>query len=74
MGQHTNKDPLGLHSRKFAEKVRLMNQTGGQQITLSAAEARNLLHDLFDLLSKIAELSDTKKSSTTSITISGDRF
>jgi len=35
---------------KFCEKVRVMNQTQSQNLTLSAAEARNIESDIMDLL------------------------
>ena len=41
----------------FNDKVRAMNQTQKKELTLSAAEARNLHSDIFDLLTHIAEIS-----------------
>lgn len=41
----------------FNDKVKLMNQTQGKQLVLSAQEARNLHADLFDLLNHCATLS-----------------
>lgn len=35
---------------KFCEKVRVMNQTQSKNLTLTAAEARNIESDLMDLL------------------------
>lgn len=35
---------------KFCEKVRVMNQTQSKNLTLTAAEARNVESDIMDLL------------------------
>jgi hypothetical protein len=75
MNRSVISSPLGLHSKKFAEKVKQMNQTGGQQVVLNASEATNLMHDLFDLLAQIAELSQTKKNEVTeTVQLKGERF
>jgi hypothetical protein len=39
-----------------------MNQTNAKDLTLSAAEARQLQADIFDLLTQIAELTVIKKT------------
>ena len=49
---------LTLHVKKFNDKVKLMNQTGKQNLTLTANEARSLQNDIFDLLSHCAKLSN----------------
>lgn len=41
---------LTLHLKNFNDKVRIMNQTNSRDLTLSAAEARNLQADIMDLL------------------------
>tara|TARA_R110000823_G_C15917635_1_gene498398 strand:+ start:567 stop:788 length:222 start_codon:yes stop_codon:yes gene_type:complete len=48
---------LTLHVKMFSDKVKLMNQTGKQNLTLSAQEARNLQSDIFDLLAFCTRLS-----------------
>jgi len=48
---------LSIHVRMFNDKVRAMNQTQKKELTLSAADARNLHADIFDLLTHIAEIS-----------------
>ena len=48
---------LSIHVRMFNDKVRAMNQTQKKELILSAAEARNLHSDIFDLLTHIAEIS-----------------
>ena len=48
---------LTIHLKMFNDKVKLMNSTNNKQLVLSAAEARNLHADLFDLLNHCATLS-----------------
>lgn len=36
--------------QRLNDRVRVMNQTGGKQLVLTADEARNLHHDIFELL------------------------
>jgi hypothetical protein len=48
---------LSLHLKNFNDKIKLMNQTGGKNLTLSANEARSLHNDIFDLLNHCATLS-----------------
>jgi len=50
---------LSLAIKNFNERVKIMNQTGGKQLSLSADEARNLHSDIFNLLANIAELQST---------------
>ncbi len=52
-----NEKYLSLHLKKFNDKVKLMNQSGGKDLTLSSQEARSLLADIFDLLNHCASLS-----------------
>jgi hypothetical protein len=47
---------ISIAIKNFNDRVRIMNQTGGKQIALSADEARNLHADIFNLLTNIAEL------------------
>ena len=65
-------DKLSIHVRAFNEKVRIMNQTQKKDLILSAQDARNLHADIFALLSHIAELSETPKTTDASIQISMD--
>jgi len=53
---------LTLHLKSFNNKVKVMNQTNAKDITLTALEARNLHNDIFDLLSKIAGLTEVKET------------
>jgi len=57
-----NNITLSLHVKTFNDKVKLMNQTGKQSLTLSAQEARNLHSDIFDLLTQFAKLSNQVNS------------
>lgn len=47
---------LTLAIKNFNERVKIMNQTGSKQLSLSADEARNLHSDIFALLANINEL------------------
>jgi hypothetical protein len=47
---------ISIAIKNFNDRVRIMNQTGGKQVSLSADEARNLHADIFNLLANIAEL------------------
>ena len=64
---------LGYHAKQFSNKVRAMNQMGKPNLILSADEARNLLHDIVDLESKIIELVD-EPSETTTVVMNGPKF
>lgn len=48
---------ISLHLKNFSDKVKLMNQTGKQNLTLTAQEARSLHSDIFDLLNHCSTLS-----------------
>jgi hypothetical protein len=71
---------LSLHLKNYNDKVKLMNQTGGKQLTLSANEARSLHADIFDLLNHCAELSkkleirNNANDSVISINVDGGGF
>jgi len=47
---------LSLHLRKFNDRVKVLNQTNARELVLSAAEARQLQSDIFDLLTQIQAL------------------
>lgn len=53
---------LSLAIKNFNERVKLMNQTGSKQLSLSADEARNLHADIFNLLANVAELQSVPES------------
>jgi hypothetical protein len=57
----------------FNDKVRAMNQLQKKELTLTAAEARNLQAEIFELLTQIAESNKTTNNSTVdNITINMD--
>jgi len=56
---------LSLSIKNFNDRVKIMNQTGSKQLSLSADEARNLHADIYNLLTNIAELSAQSQSSST---------
>lgn len=59
-----NELSLSLHLKNFNDKVKFMNQSGKQNLTLSAQEARSLHSDIFDLLNHCATLSKQLSSSS----------
>jgi hypothetical protein len=63
---------LSLAVKNFNERVKVMNQTGGKQLSLSAEEARNLHADIFNLLANIAELQSRPESAQSSAATSLD--
>ena len=78
--EHCLEQQLSLHLKKFNDRVKVMNQTNARELSLTAAEARQLQADIFDLLNKINELVDVKKSahdaekSTISVNLQGGKF
>lgn len=67
---------LSIHVQMFNDRVRAMNQTQKRELILSAAEARNLHTDIFDLLARITELSnkDTSAAETLTVVMDGGGF
>jgi hypothetical protein len=67
---------LSLAVKNFNERVKVMNQTGSKQLTLSAEEARNLHADIFNLLANMAELqgSTTESIQPTAMSLDGGGF
>lgn len=53
-------EQFSLTIRTFNEKVKVMNQTNGKQLVLSAQEARSLHNDIYALMANIAELASNK--------------
>jgi hypothetical protein len=45
---------ITLHIKKFNDKLKIMNQSGARDLSLTAQEARGLQADIFDLLTVIA--------------------
>jgi len=52
---------LGLHLKRFNDRIKAMNQTNGRDITISAQDARNIQAEIFDLLTVIANLSQKQE-------------
>lgn len=70
-----NEKKLSYHVSAFNEKVRVMNQSGGKGLNLSAEDARNLQSDIFSLLAKITELSTaTSEDSVAEVKLDGGVF
>lgn len=68
---------LSLAIKNFNERVKIMNQTGSKQLTLSAVEARNLHADIFNLLANVAELQSqgaTEPAQPTTLSLDGGGF
>ena len=66
---------LSLSIKNFNERVKIMNQTGSKQLSLSADEARNLHADIFNLLANVAELQNSPDSpKPTALSLDGGGF
>lgn len=66
---------LSLAVKNFNERVKVMNQTGSKQLSLSADEARNLHADIFNLLANITELQNTpEQAPSTAVSLDGGDF
>jgi hypothetical protein len=61
---------LSLHLKKFNDRVKVMNQTNAKELVLSALEARNIHSELFDLLTKINDLTAIKQAEETDTVVS----
>jgi hypothetical protein len=70
-------DNLSIHIKAFNDRVKVMNQSGSRDLTLTAADARNLHSDIFATLALVTEL--TKKlqvtpEETIEVTMDGGGF
>lgn len=65
---------LPLHFSMFNTKVKIMNQTNEKSLTLSAAEARNLHSDIFELLNQYTTIikNNTKDPEPENINVNMD--
>jgi hypothetical protein len=59
--EHYLEQQLSLHLKKFNDRVKIMNQTNSRDLILTAAEARQLQTDIFDLLVKINDQIEIKQ-------------
>jgi hypothetical protein len=60
---------LSLHLKKFNDRVKVMNQTNAKELNLSALEARNIHTEIFELLTKINDLTEVRKQSDDNATV-----
>ena len=60
---------LSLHLKKFNDRVKVMNQTNAKELVLSALEARNIHTEIFELLTKINDLTEVRKQSDDNATV-----
>jgi len=76
--EHCLEQQLSLHLKKFNDRVKVLNQTNSKDLVLSAAEARQLQADIFDLLIKINDLVEVKKQTANEavvqIDVQGGKF
>lgn len=49
---------INVHIQRFNDRIKVLNQTRGKDLTMSADDARNLHASIFDLLAQIAALSE----------------
>ena len=61
---------LSLHLKKFNDRVKVMNQTNAKELNLSALEARNIHSEIFELLTKINDLTEIKRGAETEAVVS----
>ncbi len=61
---------LSLHLKNFNDRVKVMNQTNAKELNLSALEARNIHSEIFELLTKINNLTEIKRSAETEAVVS----
>jgi hypothetical protein len=59
--EHYMEQQLSLHLKKFNDRIKVMNQLNSKELILSAAEARQLQSDVFDLLLQIQALTEVKR-------------
>jgi hypothetical protein len=75
--EHCLEQQLSLHLKKFNDRVKVLNQTNSRDLVLSAAEARQLQADIFDLLTKINDLTGNKQETQESalqVNLQGGKF
>ena len=63
---------LSLHLKKFNDRVKVMNQTNAKELNLSALEARNIHSEIFELLTKINDLTETKRAAEAVVSVEFD--
>ena len=53
---------LSLHLKNFNDRIKVMNQTNSKDLTLTVLEARNIHAGIFELLTKINDLTEFRKN------------
>jgi len=67
--------PPSYHVLNFSKMVQLMDQTQSKRLTLSAEDARSLHTEIFALLARITDLTETKnETETVSVAMDGGSF
>jgi len=61
---------LSLHLKKFNDRVKVMNQNNANELNLTAIEARNIHSEIFELLTKINDLTEIKRAIDTEAVVS----
>ena len=75
--EHSLEQQLSLHLKNFNNKIKVLNQTGAKDLTLSAVEARNIHADIFELLTQIQELTKVKREQANeviTVQLGGNKF
>ncbi len=75
--EHSLEQQLSLHLKNFNNKIKVLNQTGAKDLTLSAVEARNIHADIFELLTQIQELTKVKRekdNEVITVQLGGSKF
>ncbi len=75
--EHSLEQQLSLHLKNFNNKIKVLNQTGAKDLTLSAVEARNIHADIFELLTQIQELAKVKREQANeviTVQLGGNKF
>ena len=64
-----------FHVLNFSKSVQAMNQTNSKRLSMSAEDARNLHSEIFAMLARIAELTESKEEvQPLNVTMDGGSF
>ena len=75
--EHYLEQQLSLHLKNFNNKIKVLNQTGAKDLTLTAVEARNIHAEIFELLIQIQELAKVTKevaNEVITVQLGGSKF
>ena len=53
---------LSLHLKNFNDRIKVMNQTNAKDLSMTASDARNIHAGIFELLTKINDLTEFRKN------------